>query len=202
MPGKRYLCHLNDILSFLASLFHKGYSYISLNLYCSTISSIHDKIDGVEVGSHPLVSHLLKGVINKKPPLPKYSETWPVEKVFGYLKSLGLNLSLSLQQLTQKLAVLLALTTASRSSDLALIDVNFRHFVPGGIHYTLGSLTKQARPKHSRTSLEVESFTNPLLCPVMCMHQYLAVTQSFQTRVERSLHPAQLFLAVKKPHAQ
>ena len=52
---------LNDILSFLVSQFHKGYSYISLNLYRSAISSIHDKIDGVEVGSHPLVSHLLKG---------------------------------------------------------------------------------------------------------------------------------------------
>ena len=134
---------LNDIFSFLASQFHKGYSYRSLNFYRSAISLIHDKIDGVEVG---LVSRLLKGVFNKKPPLPKYSETWPVEKVLGCLKSLGLNLSLSLQQHTQKLAVLLALTTASRSSDLALIDVNFCHFVPGGIRCTLGGLTKQLDP--------------------------------------------------------
>ena len=34
------------------------------------------------------------------PLLTKYSETWPVEKVLGYLKSLGTNLFLS-AELTQ-----------------------------------------------------------------------------------------------------
>ena len=54
---------LNDVLAFLAARFHAGHGYHSLNVYRSAISSIHPKIDDYEVGSHPLVCHLLKGVL-------------------------------------------------------------------------------------------------------------------------------------------
>lgn len=52
--------YLNDVLAFLAAQFHAGHGYRSLNVYRSAISSIHPKIDGYEVGSHPLVCRLLK----------------------------------------------------------------------------------------------------------------------------------------------
>ena len=157
---------LNGILS-LASQFHKGYCYRSQPFLQFMM------IDGVEVDSHPLVSCLLKGSLIRSLLYLIKVRLGLVEKVLGCLKSLGPNRSLSLQPLVQKLhvAVLLALDTASWSMDLALIDVNFCHFVPGGIRCTLGGLTKEARSKHSRTPLEVGSFTDSLICPVMCMCQ-------------------------------
>ena len=109
---------LNDVLSFLTAQFHAGHGYRSLNVYRSAISSIHPKIDGYDVGSHPLVCRLLKGVFNKRSPLPKYHSTWSTESVITYIRSMGPNDSLSVKHLTHKLAILLALTTASRSSDL------------------------------------------------------------------------------------
>ena len=45
-----------DILNFLAELFEQGFQYHLLNAYRYAISSVHEKIDGIEVGKHPLVS--------------------------------------------------------------------------------------------------------------------------------------------------
>ena len=34
---------------------------------------MHEKVDGVQVGQHPMVTRLLKGVIHER---PRYSSTW------------------------------------------------------------------------------------------------------------------------------
>ena len=66
------------------------------------------------MGQHPLVTRLLKGAFNDRPPLPKYTSTWEVQVVLDYLQSLGENESLSLKQLKWKTVMLLALTRPSR----------------------------------------------------------------------------------------
>jgi hypothetical protein len=74
-------------------------------------------IDSRKVGSHPLVSQLLWGIFNLRPPQPKYSHTWKVSHLLGYIKSLGPNENLSLKNLSFKLVTLLGLTGPDRSSD-------------------------------------------------------------------------------------
>ena len=64
-----------DVVNFLAELFHQGYQYRSLNAYRSAISSVHEKVDGEPVGQHPLVSQVLKGAFNERPPRPRYHST-------------------------------------------------------------------------------------------------------------------------------
>ena len=64
---------IEDIVNFLAGLFSEGYQYQSLNVYRSAISSTHEKVDGVNVGSHPAVTRLLKGAFHSRPPQPRYS---------------------------------------------------------------------------------------------------------------------------------
>ena len=103
---------------------------------------IHPTIDSLRVGEHPLVCQLMKGIINKKPPLPRYTQTWKVHQVTSYLEGLGANSELSLKQLSGKLVVLLALTSAERGSELAAHDLRFRCFYPEGVSFTLPQLTK------------------------------------------------------------
>ena len=50
----------------------QGHEYRSLNSYRSAISSIHD---GVEVSKHALLTRMLKGAINQRPPRLKYNST-------------------------------------------------------------------------------------------------------------------------------
>ena len=110
-------------MAYLRQRFEEGYQYLSLNAYRSAISSVHQKADGYEVGQHPLVSRLLKGAFNQRPPKPRYEVTWDVTKVLNYLDSLGESDSLSLQVLTWKWAMILALTRPSRSADLVMLDL-------------------------------------------------------------------------------
>ena len=46
---------VSEVANFLASLYGEGYQYNSVNAYRSAISSVHDKVDGVNVGQ-PLSS--------------------------------------------------------------------------------------------------------------------------------------------------
>ena len=61
---------VEDVLNFLAELFREGYLYRSLNLYRSVISAMHSEVDRQPVGQHPLVTRMLQGVYNERPPLP------------------------------------------------------------------------------------------------------------------------------------
>ena len=124
-------CPVGEVVNFLADLFSQGYQYRSLNAYRSAISSVHDKIDGCDVGQHPLVSRLLKGAFHQRPPQPRYSQTWDVSLVTKYIKSLGPNNKLTLQNLSHKLAMLMALTRPSRSADRANLDLSHRTYSPG-----------------------------------------------------------------------
>ena len=72
------------------------------------------------MGQHPLVTRLLKGAFNDRPPLPKYTSTWDVQVVLDYLQSPGENENLSLKQLTWKTVMLLALTRPLMSADLSV----------------------------------------------------------------------------------
>ena len=79
---------ISDVANFLAYLFEEGYQYRSINVYRSSISTTHDKVDGYSVGQHPTVTRLMRGVFNKRPPLSKYSYTWDVHKVTSYISNL------------------------------------------------------------------------------------------------------------------
>ena len=114
---------ISEVANFLAHLFELGYQYCSLNAYLSAISSTHDRVDGFSVGQHPTITRLLAGARNSRPPLPKYSATWDIQKVLAHLEKLGHNENLSLKDLTQKTTMLLALTRPSRSADLCQLDL-------------------------------------------------------------------------------
>jgi len=95
------------------------------------------------VGRHPLVSQLLKGIYNSRPPQPRYSTTWDVDIVVQYLQSLGDNTSLPLKVLGQKLLLLMTLVEASRISELQALDLRYRVFQPEGVLFTLPTLGKK-----------------------------------------------------------
>ena len=72
----------------------------------------HNRVEGVPVGQHLMVTGLLKGECNLRPPQPRYSETWDVDMVVRFLLSLEDNSALTLKTLSQKLAQFLTLVEA------------------------------------------------------------------------------------------
>ena len=188
---------VSEVVNFLAHLFQEGYQYRSLNAYRSAISSVHDKVDGVSVGQHPLVARILKGAFNERPPQPRYSQTWDVNKITTYLNSLGDNANLDLPDLTMKLTILLALTRPTRSSDLTSLDLRFRRYIPEGVVFRPTKLAKQSRPEKEIAEIFFPSFPhNPILCPVHTLRAYEAATETLSKDNKES----RLLIATIKPH--
>ena len=184
------------VVNFLSDLYAQGYQYRSLNSYRSAISSVHDQVDGCPVGQHPLVSQVLKGVFNSRPPLPRYFGTWDVQVVLTFIEGLGPSRDLSLRDLSLKLAMLLALTRPSRSADLCQLKVTRRRYTPDGVIFAPAELAKQSRPGRVLVNFFFPSFrNNELLCPVHTLRVYEDVISLF-----RSDQKPGLFLATIKPH--
>ena len=172
---------IEDVINFLAYLHKEGYQYWSLNSYRSAISAVHAEVDGYPVGQHPLVTRMLKGTFNERPPLPKYSFFWDVGLVLHYLKNLGNNEMLSLRWTTIKLAMLLALTRLSRSVDLSKLDIQGHSYTASGVTFKAQHLSKQSRPSKSLADFFYPRFPeDPLLCPVVTLQAYESKTLEFR----------------------
>ena len=190
---------ISDVANFLAELFQQGYQYSSINVYRSSISTTHERVEGYPIGQHPTVIRLMKGVFNKRPPLPKYTHTWDVSKVTSYISSLDDNANLPLKLLSFKLVVLLALTRPSRSSDLASLDLNCLKLLPDGIQFYPSQLAKQSRPSKSVATFIFPAFpSDKKLCPKVTLQSYMSRTESFRgTGPDRK---SKLLLSYVKPH--
>ena len=172
---------IEDVINFLASLHKEGYQYRSLNSYRSAISAVHAEIDGYKVGQHPLVTRMLKGAFNERPPLPRYSNFWDVGLVLQHLKKLERNETLSLRLLSIKTAMLLALTRPSRSVDLSKLDIRARSFTQSGVLFKAQHLSKQSRPSKPLADFFYPKFSeDPQLCPVTTLRAYEAKTLEFR----------------------
>ena len=188
---------VSEVVNFLAHLFEEGYQYRSLNAYRSAISSVHDKVDGSNVGQHPLIARVLKGAFNEHPPQPRYLHTWDVNKVTSYIDNLGDNANLSLQDLTMKLTMLLALTRPTRSSDITSLDLRFRRYTPEGVVFKPTKLAKQSKPERELAEFFFTSFPhNTRLCPVSTLHAYEAATSG----IWKDNTEEKLLIATIKPH--
>ena len=78
--------------------------------------------EGTEFGKDPLFTKLMKGIYNKKPPLPKYGSTWDPSIVLSHFNSKANGSGeLSILELARKSTTLLAMTSLSRYADLTSI---------------------------------------------------------------------------------
>lgn len=172
---------MNDVLGFLTQQFQSGNGYSALNTARSALSAIGVVIEGFPAGAHPLIIRFMKGVFNLKPSLPRYSHTWDASIVLAYLLKLTPACKLPLKFLTYKLAMLIALTTASRSQSLHLLDIaNMEKGFSSYILYYSG-LLKQTRPGSSNPVAELKSYPpDRRLCVVFVLKEYLKRTKDFR----------------------
>ena len=120
---------IQPFLDFVGDLFAEGLQYRTINTIHSAISMTHDPIENLPSSGEEID----EGYLQLKAPQPRYSNTWEVSRVLRYLSGLGANSSLSLKVLSGKLALLMALVTASRTLELLALDLRYRVFKPEGV---------------------------------------------------------------------
>ena len=190
-------CDLTFILNFLADSYKEGLAYNTINVYRSTISAYHDPIEGRPVGTHPNVCKLLAGVFNNRPPQPRYTFVWDVETVLVYLNSLGSNENLSLKILSYKLVMLLALTSASRTSAIQFLSKTYMSRFPDRYVFYFNKLHKSWRRGKPPPKVDYVAFPeNKTLCVVKCLDDYLNRTSALRKAPAQE----QLLLATIQPH--
>jgi len=187
-------------LDFLATQFHEGKEYRTINVYRFALSAVLLLIDGHQAGSHPLVCQLLKGVYQLPPPQPCYATTWQISILIQFISSLGPNSQLSSKLFSYKLVELLSLTAPDRASGLAARDLHFRYFHPEGAQFKLPELTKTARQGQEPKSCFHASFLgNECLSVCKCLQEYEART--LQWRLQDPSKPSNnLPLTRIRPH--
>ena len=169
--------------------------YVSTRKGISTDHSMHIPIEGVSIGQHPLVSRLLKGAFQSRPPLPRYQGTWDVSVVLHHIGGHQLDQSLSLKELSLRTVMLLALTRPSRSADISKLNLKGYRNTPEGAVFTPAALAKQSRPGRNLKDFFFPRFTeNERLCPVKSLTLYIERTRELRGNND------QLFISFIKPH--
>uniref|UniRef100_A0A1X7TZF1 Uncharacterized protein n=1 Tax=Amphimedon queenslandica TaxID=400682 RepID=A0A1X7TZF1_AMPQE len=127
--------------------------------HLSAISLVHEKVDGLPVGQHPIITRLVKGVFNVRPPIPTYSHTRDLQR--------GKETPLSLKVLTLKTASLLAITRPSRSADLSQLNIARIRRGMNGVSFLPSALAKQSRQGKPIEPFYFAAFpANTILCSV------------------------------------
>lgn len=189
-------CSVNKIADFLTGMFWDGYQYNTINLHRSAISALHDEVDGTPIGQNQLIKKILTGVFQENPPKPKYTTTWDVNVVLQHIKNLGPNDTLSDDTLTHKLAMLIALTTASRASEIQAMTLEHMSDKDNEITFTLPQHTKTTKVGQKPHTITLQSFQETELDVVTCCRAYIGRT--FHWRKTETQH--QLLLGTVSPH--
>ncbi|KXJ06916.1 hypothetical protein AC249_AIPGENE11513 [Exaiptasia diaphana] len=186
--------NIGDIIDFLTELFDVEHlSYSSLNTARSALSTIIS-INGSGVGSHPLVVRFLKGVYNLNPPIVRYKSIWDVGLVLKYLKSFRACTLLHLKDLSHKLVMLLAITTAQRLQTLQMLNLGLMTVEANEVIFCFNLPLKQSRPRNSAKPLIVKKYTpDEHLCVHTILLEYIKRTEGIRGNEQ------QLLISYQKP---
>jgi len=187
---------VSTLLTFLQSSYEDGSGHSTLGTLRSVVALLAPLLDGKTIGEDKLVMRFMKGVSKLRPPKPRYKYTWDPSPVLTYLSSIGPLDSITLQLLSEKLLVLLALCTGQRMQTLHAIDIRHIENLPNGVQIRVDKLLKTSKPGAVQPCLYLPRFdSESQLCPVRTLTEYLNRTQGFRTGEKH-----QLFLSLTGNH--
>ena len=136
----------NLVLKFLTIQYESGAQYGSLNSMRSALSLLCNN----SLTDNVTINRFLKGIFRLRPAQPKYSNTWDVDIVLIELEKWSSLESLTLERLTFKLVMLLALSTGFRVQSLSLLKLDGICIKETGIELRIYDLVKTSRPGASQ----------------------------------------------------
>ncbi|KAK0154188.1 Potassium voltage-gated channel subfamily H member 4 [Merluccius polli] len=207
-----FQCSVVDLLCFLQDLVDKGKAFSTVKVYLAAISACHVGFGDKPAGQHPLVYHFMKGARRKLRVSRPLVPLWELSLVLDAL-SLHPFEPMEVAEIkfvSLKTALLLALTTAKRVSDLQALSIR-----PSCLQFARGRTKVCLRPNpafvpkvvvsgYRCPTVELLAFHPPpfssaeekklnTLCPVRVLHVYLRRTAGFRK-------DDQLFVSWSTPH--
>ena len=188
---------LNQVLEFFTQLFDTGLGYSSLNTARGALSALGIKLDGILVGSNPVVIRFMRGIYNLRPSQPRYTHTWDVGKVLYVLRKLSPIKSLSFKDLTLKLTMLITLTSSARTQSIHLLNVHSVKKLRSEFVFKYDDLVKQSRPGFTNMFVHMKAYPpDRRICIYTVMKEYLKRSSLFRG------NSSKLLLSYTKPHKE
>lgn len=182
-----------EVLNFLSLSFKKGASYGTLNSYRSAIAQIL----GPDMAQDFRLKRFFKGVLQLRPGQPKYSNTWDPSVVLNYTRKLN-NEEISLEYLTYKLAILLALASGQRVQTLSLIETHNIKKLDKTIEIRIPHRIKTSGKNKLQPIIVLPFYTqDSRICVATTLLYYLNITKDLRSNATECNN---LFLTFKKPH--
>ena len=189
---------IEQVGNFLSDCYDEGKGYSTLNSYRSALSSTLSPVNNCAVGSHPLITRLLKGIYSLRTPVPRYATTWDVTMVTNYLKTFFPLDQLTLKQLTLKTVMLCALSSSQREQTLCALDLNYKVESPACISFVIPEKLKTSKPGKS-VKVKFECLRDkPELCTKCTLAEYISRTQDVRNLC--GTIASKLFVSYIKPH--
>ncbi|KAJ8921889.1 hypothetical protein NQ315_008522 [Exocentrus adspersus] len=187
--GEVFTSDSNKIIEFLNTELQKGANYNTINQHRSALNTL------LQLTDSPLVTRFMKGAFRIRPVFPRYNETWDPNPVLTYLNNLTPLASLTLEKLTYKFVVLLALISSQRVQTLTKVKLSNITYFEDKIEIKITDIIKTSAPGKCQPILTLPYFhENPNLCIATILKYYIDTTQQY-----RNSHD-QLLITIKKPH--
>lgn len=207
-----FQCSVVELLCFLQDLLDKGKAFSTIKVYLAAISACHVGFGDKPAGQPPLVCRFMKGVRRKRPISRPLVPLWDLALVLDALCSHPFEPleGVGLKFLSIKTALLVALTTAKRVSDMQAFSVK-----PSCLQFDQGFTRVRLRPNpgfvpkvvdsaYRCQTVELVAFHPPpftsaedkklnCLCPVRALRVYVQRTADFRRN-------DQLFVSWATPH--
>ncbi|XP_011859353.1 PREDICTED: uncharacterized protein LOC105556850 [Vollenhovia emeryi] len=179
-----------DVIQFLTKKFEEGAAYGSLNSMRAAISLISEN----NIGKSRNISRLFKGIFMLRPTKPKYDRIWDVNIALRKIEEWYPLEELTLECLTQRLVLLLALGTAHRAQTLASIKISNIKCDTQGYEIEIPDRIKTSRPGSYQPLLVLPVYReNPKLCIASTIDAYIKETAQLRGNID------DLFVTIKKP---
>ena len=177
----------------MTNQYHLGLSYNSINVCRSALSAWGVKIDSEPVGAHSMIKRLMKGIYNVRTPKPKYKEIWDINVVLEYLQTFKSVKKLTLKELTLKLVILMAISTACRVDTLSKLTIKDLIEEKDYIILNLHSPLKQQRMGNRLEYVKFKAYEDKNVCVFTTLKEYLCRTKDLRSSDN-------LFVSLNKPH--
>ena len=181
-----------NICEFLTHLHLKGFNINQIRQARSAVGIL----SGVDnLGKHPDVRRLMKGLYEIKPLFPKYSSVWDVSILFTFFRTIPHQKELPLNLLSKKLAAMICiLAGGQRSQTVHAIDACDIVVTKEKCIIPIYSKIKQSKQGKHMKPLEFTLYkSEDKLCVIQNLTAYLHRTRSIRKE-------SQLFLSYQKPH--
>ena len=203
-----YTASVALVADFLTSVYVGGAQPRTIQGYRAAIGAIHHGLpDGHTIATSPIITQLIKGMFNQRPPVRQLLPNWDLPLVLRFVASFThSNLDeLNLLTLTKLTAFLLAVSCGRRCSEIHALSIKkeFMRFDQDGVTLLprAGFLAKNQSLAFTPEPIFLPSLSkysgvkrDCLVCPVRMLKFYLARTRALRGEVD------QLFIGTKKPH--